>query len=132
MTAINNTTLGLCFLLGLITSCNQLVEVPESKNQIETSIVFADSSLAASALLGAYFTLGTTVHSAINKNINTYSDEYAYTASAAAILEFNKSQLSITNGTNAALWNGLFSTIYQVFLPQCVLYMPNIEIHLFI
>ncbi|MBE9599840.1 RagB/SusD family nutrient uptake outer membrane protein [Pedobacter sp. MC2016-24] len=101
---------GCCFAWM---SCNKLVEIPQSKNQIENTDVFRDSTLATSALLGAYFTMGTTVYGGIHKNLNIYADEYNYTASTGPIVEFNKSQLGSGNSTNSSLWNGLYLVIYQ-------------------
>jgi len=99
----------------LFTSCEKIIEVPESKNQIESGIVFQDASTATSALLGIYFTLGTP-SSAANANvkfISLYADEYNYTAANSTVIQFNQSQLAIDNSSSAAIWNSLYSSIYQ-------------------
>ena len=96
----------------ILSSCEKWVEVPASKNQIESSIVFEDLSTATSALLGIYYTLNTST--SINfKFVSLYADEYAYTASNATISQFYQSQLLADNTSNASIWNSLFSVVYQ-------------------
>ena len=97
--------------LFVTSSCEKLIEIPESRNQIENSVVFADSATANSAVLGAYFTLRT-AHERI-KYLSLYSDEFAYTATGSTELQFYKSELLPDNISNSAFWNGLYSVIYQ-------------------
>lgn len=102
-------------LLMISTSCNKLIEIPESKNQVESSAVFTDSTLAASALLSAYFNLGTASTSAYGrmKFLSLYTDEYSYTSSNAVVAQFSQGKLAADNSDNAVLWNTLYSVIYQ-------------------
>jgi hypothetical protein len=107
------------YILGLLSSavlclcsCNDFVEVPQSKSEVESRVVFGDSALATSALLGAYFTLENSVAPGL-KHLSLYVDEYAYLSTESGILEFNTSQLSANNYINSPLWNGLFAVIYQ-------------------
>ncbi|WP_214228829.1 RagB/SusD family nutrient uptake outer membrane protein [Pedobacter sp. B4-66] len=102
----------LTVVMSLYTACNKFVEPPVSKNQVERNVVFADSSLATAALLNAYFVLGTSTY-IYTKNISIYTDEYTYTSALGSILEYNQSRLSADNYQNAALWNTLYSVIYQ-------------------
>lgn len=94
----------------ILVSCDKLVEIPDSKSQAETQIVFADSSSAVSALLGAYLTLSTSVYGNL-KYLNLYSDEYNFTSSGPE-QEFSRSLLLPNNPLNNA-WGGLYLTIYQ-------------------
>ncbi|MBB5440617.1 hypothetical protein HDC92_004320 [Pedobacter sp. AK017] len=109
------TYFSMLLIFAICSGCNKLVEIPESKNQVESSIVFADSTLASSALLGAYFTIGTSSSSAYSrmKNLSLYADEYAFTSSATAQLQFFQSQLSVDNVEVSGLWGTFYSTIYQ-------------------
>lgn len=95
----------------LYSSCEKIVEIPASKNQVESETVFVDSTTANAALLGAYFTLGT-VHSSM-KFISLYTDEYNTTSSALINLEYANGLLLTNNTNNNALWNNLYSVIYQ-------------------
>lgn len=103
--------LGIIMLLMTLLSCNKLIEVPESKSQVESSAVFTDSTLATSALLGAYYTLSNNVVSF--KYISLYADEYAQTTGDQTLDEFSRSQVLPENYLNQSLWTGLYSTIYQ-------------------
>src|SRR5690606_28215272 len=47
------------------------------------------------------------------KYLSSYADEYVYTGTNQPEIEFNKSELSITNNYNLALWSGLYAVIYQ-------------------
>lgn len=98
-------------LLSLSTACNKLIDIPDSKNQIEGPVVFADSAAAVSALLGAYVTFSN-VHTR-SKLLALYADEYNFTASTASTLEFSKSQLLTNNTEIRSLWTDLYAAIYQ-------------------
>jgi hypothetical protein len=98
-------------LAAILHSCKDWVEIPESKNQIESNLVFSDSVSATSALQGIYVTLG-----AVNtrmKNLSVYTDEYNYTSNVEAMVQFNKSDLLSTNNDVKTLWTDLYSVIYQ-------------------
>jgi len=101
-----------CLLLMLAAlSCKRLIEVPASKSQIESQTVFADSALATSALLGAYYTM--TQSTVSFKYLSLYSDEYSQTSGDPTLDEFYNSQVRPDNTLNQSLWNNLFSVIYQ-------------------
>jgi hypothetical protein len=105
------TITAMLFLTVLATSCNKLIEIPPSKNQIESSVVFQDSTTATAALLGAYYTLGT-AHTSM-KFISLYADEFSSTSAAAVNIEYANGSLLSTNSTNATLWSSLYSVIFQ-------------------
>nr|WP_199080117.1 RagB/SusD family nutrient uptake outer membrane protein [Pedobacter sp. ASV19] len=104
--------LSLTALCILSSSCNKLVEIPGSKNQIETPAVFADSSVATSALLGIYYTMAGTPYTS-TKYLALYADEYTYTNASDPLMEFNRSHLLVNNSLNDPLWGSLYSVIYQ-------------------
>ncbi|NII83177.1 RagB/SusD family nutrient uptake outer membrane protein [Pedobacter sp. SG908] len=110
-TTLKFTAVLLLPLAFLNSSCEKLLEIPASKNQVESGTVFADSTTANAALLGAYFTMGT-VHSSM-KFISLYADEYNTTSSALINLEYANGKLQSNNTNNNALWNNLYSVIYQ-------------------
>lgn len=116
MKKIYKYTFTLLFALSMLfSSCDKFVEIPESKNQIETDVVFADSAIATSALLGVYYTLGspTSAVSFHNKYMSLYSDEYLYTSSFPSPMQFGQSKLLPDNFDNTFLWNNLYSVVYQ-------------------
>jgi len=108
---IKYTALLLTLATALQFSCNKLVEIPASKDQIESTLVFADSTIATTALLGTYYTMGT-VHSNI-KFISLYTDEYVSTSATTVNIEYANSKVLSTNTNNASLWANLYSVIYQ-------------------
>ncbi|RBQ06809.1 RagB/SusD family nutrient uptake outer membrane protein [Pedobacter miscanthi] len=110
-TNLKLTVVLLLPLAILYSSCEKLLEIPPSKNQIESGTVFADSTTVNTALLGAYYTLGT-VHSSM-KFISLYADEYNTTSSALINLEYANGKLLSNNTNNNTLWNNLYSVIYQ-------------------
>lgn len=109
-------TITILSMMGILGSaCNKLVEIPSSKSQIESTLVFADSSTATAALLGAYHLLGTassSVYPAM-KNIALYSDEYSFTTVNTDINAYQQSQVSPTNNANSGLWNNFYAVIYR-------------------
>lgn len=98
-------------LLCLSTACNKLIDIPDSKNQIEGTVVFADSAAAVSALLGAYGTFSN-VHTR-SKLLALYADEYNFSSSTASTLEFSKNQLLTNNTEVRSLWTDLYAVVYQ-------------------
>jgi len=98
-------------VLCLSTSCTKLLEIPDSKSQIESDIVFKDSVIATSALLGAYYTFST-VHVNV-KFMSLYVDELTYPAATGINNEYALSRLSSDNPTNQSVWGILYSVIYQ-------------------
>ncbi|SER89856.1 RagB/SusD family nutrient uptake outer membrane protein [Pedobacter rhizosphaerae] len=91
--------------------CKRLIEVPASKSQIEVQTVFSDSTLATSALLGAYYSM--TQSTVSFKYLSLYSDEYAQTSGDPSLDEFYSNQVRPDNPLNQSLWGNLFSVIYQ-------------------
>ncbi|RZM15061.1 MAG: RagB/SusD family nutrient uptake outer membrane protein, partial [Pedobacter sp.] len=110
-TSKNIVNLTLLTLSLIATSCNKLIEIPESRSQIETAIIFNDSTTASAAVLGAYFTLR--IANEQTKHLALYSDEYIFTTTGVPEIQFFNSQVLPDNNVNASLWNGLYSTIYQ-------------------
>lgn len=92
-------------------SCKRLVEIPPSKSQIEVQTVFSDSTLATSALLGAYYSM--TQSTVSFKYLSLYSDEYTQTSGDPSLDEFYSNQVRPDNPLNQSLWGNLFSVIYQ-------------------
>lgn len=112
MITINKTTLTILLVYTLLaTSCNKLIDLPESKSQIESTLVFTDSTTAASAVLGAYFTLRNCNDQ--SKHLALYSDEYAFTTTGITEMQFFSNELLPDNTANTSLWNAFYSTIYQ-------------------
>ncbi len=105
-------------------SCNKMIEIPLSKNQVESPVVFTDSTTATSALLGIYFSLGTPSNASYIyfKNLGLYADELMYTSTSPVMLQFAEGQLLSDNSQNASLWNSLYSVVYQ-----CNAFMEGIE-----
>lgn len=101
-------------VLGSITlsSCTKWLEITDSKNQVEQTVVFKTNEMATSALLGAYATLAT-VHSQM-KHISLYSDEFGYTSITENIIQFRDSKVLPDAIDNSTLWTDLYSVIYQV------------------
>ncbi|KIA96217.1 hypothetical protein OC25_03825 [Pedobacter kyungheensis] len=108
---IRNSATWLALSAALALSCNKLIEIPAAKDQIENGVVFSDSTITSTALLGAYYTMGT-VHSSM-KYVSLYADEYAVTSATTTNAEYANSQLLSTNTNNASLWSSLYSVIYQ-------------------
>lgn len=92
-------------------SCKRILEIPASKSQIESNTVFADSTLATSALLGAYYTMAQSTVSF--KYLSLYSDEFSHTSGDPTLDEFYSGRVRADNYLNQSLWNSLFSVIYQ-------------------
>lgn len=98
--------------LAFISSgCKRFIEVPASKSQIEVQTVFSDSTLATSALLGAYYSM--TQSTVSFKYLSLYSDEYAQTSGDPSLDEFYSNQVRPDNPLNQSLWGNLYSVIYQ-------------------
>ncbi len=98
-----------------MSSCSKILDIPLSKNQVESPVVYADSTTAKSALQGIYFSLGTP-SSATNiyfKNLALYTDEMSYSSTSPVILQFVQGSLLSENGQNASLWNSLYNVVYQ-------------------
>lgn len=105
---------AILLLTGLslaIASCKQLLEIPESKSQVESKTVFANANLATAALLGAYYTLGT-IHTRM-KYLSLYADEYGYTSITASTLQFKNKTLVPDNADVGTLWRDFYTVIYQ-------------------
>lgn len=99
------------FAIPALFSCNKFVEIPNSKNQIESMTVFTDSATAFASLLNTYASFAS-LHTN-SKYLSLYADEYEYTSSATSVIEFGKSQLLIDNTINKSLWTDLYFIIYQ-------------------
>jgi hypothetical protein len=102
-------------MMGHFCACEKFVEIPESKNQIESKAVYADSAATTSALLGIYFTMGAAANSAFSslKYLNLYTDDFNYTATIPIAQEFAQSSISSNNSYNSSFWTALYSVIYQ-------------------
>lgn len=103
------------FTILSFASCKKWIEIPQSKNQVESPTVFADSLSANSALLGVYFTLGTASANALTtaKNLSLYTDELFYTATATAQQQYNLANVTPENTQNLATWVAYYNVIYQ-------------------
>lgn len=110
-----NSIYIILLLSMLCTSCESILNVPEAKNQIGSQLVFADSTNATSAILGAYFTLSAqgSVHNVQLKFTSLYADELNMTTGDLTADEFKQKALSVGNSINKDLWVNLYSVIYQ-------------------
>lgn len=106
------TLSSLCLWLS---SCNKLLEIPESKNQVETPVIFADSVNASAAVVGIYYTLGSSesIHNSFIKYMSLYTDELLHTTGDQTIDEFNQSKVPSANYLNKDLWGNFYSVVYQ-------------------
>lgn len=107
----------LVFCLLLFPSCKKFVEVPQPKNQIVTSQVFADSTDANAAILGIYISMMNSPMSVSSGGMTLFpglsSDELYQTANNTTYNQFYVDNIQPNNSTVNGLWNAAYSYIYS-------------------
>jgi hypothetical protein len=116
-------------LLGLVTSCKKLVEIPASPpNEISQTAVFADSSTVISAIAGVYSCNYQAMAGFAFRNgdltVNTgmSGDDLAETTDTYAGNQIYLNTMTPLNGPNT-LWIDLYASIYQVNV--CLANIPS-------
>jgi hypothetical protein len=111
------------FILALViftlsASCKKFVVIPNSKSQISTAAVFADSTNATAAVLGIYINMmnGTNISTPFNGQVTLYtalsSDELYTTGSSTGDLQFYENALN-NNSNSQYFWDNGYTLIYQ-------------------
>lgn len=120
---INTTLFTLLIMLQgfILTSCKKFIEVEHPNDQLNSDVVFSDSSTATSAITGIYSEMLTNRNLFSNSAITLYAgmsaDElYYYTPGLKD--EFTKNQITLVNHVNIdnSFWKPAYKYIYAANL----------------
>ncbi len=117
-----NILLYTLMLLGLIlTSCKKFIAVDDPNDQLNSDMVFSDSSTAVSAITGIYSEMLTSRNLFSNSSITLYggmSADELYSYAPGLNEEFTKNQITQVNHVNIdnSFWKPAYKYIYAANL----------------